>query len=121
MVKDTTRREAQGTSRMIRFLVRFIGLWLLAGGFVAFVVDGTRSIASSDIVMTPLGEAWFATNEASLGHFQTLVETHLSPEIWERFMVPLLMAPLAAVLGGLGFILLLLGRTREVRESSLRA
>jgi hypothetical protein len=106
---------------MIRFLVRFIGLWLLAGGFVAFVVDGTRSIASSDIVMTPLGEAWFAANEASLGKFQTLIETHLSPEIWERFMVPLLMAPLAAVLGGLGFILLLLGRTREVREPSLRS
>lgn len=105
---------------MFRFLIRFAGLWLLAGGFVAFVVDGTRSIASSDIVMTPLGEAWFAVNQSSLGAFQGLVETHLSPEIWERFMVPLLMAPLAAVLGGSGMLLLLLGRRSARAEPALR-
>ena len=31
---------------MIRFLLRFLGLWLLAGAFVALVLDGVRSIAS---------------------------------------------------------------------------
>ncbi|MFK8253700.1 hypothetical protein [Ancylobacter terrae] len=102
---------------MIRFLLRFIGLWLLAGGFVAFVVDGTRSIAASDIVMTPLGEAWFAISEGTLAQFQALVETRFSPEMWERFGVPLLMAPLAAVLGGLGLVLMLLGRTGRRRTA----
>ncbi|MBS7541018.1 hypothetical protein [Ancylobacter lacus] len=96
---------------MIRFLLRFVGLWVLAGGFVALVVDGTRSIASSDLVMTPLGEAWFAAGPGSLARFQSLVETRLSPVVWEYAAVPLLMAPLAAVLGVAGLLLILLGRS----------
>ena len=43
---------------MIRFLFRFLGFWLMAGAFVALVVDGTRSIAASDIVYTSAYRAW---------------------------------------------------------------
>ncbi|HSI41988.1 MAG TPA: hypothetical protein VLA00_15705 [Xanthobacteraceae bacterium] len=100
---------------MIRFLLRFLGVWLLAGGFVALVVDGTRSMASSALVMTSFGEAWFAVGEASLAGFQQSVEARLSPEVWERLAVPLLMAPLSVVLGGIGLLLLLLGRRRLPR------
>ncbi len=100
---------------MIRFLLRFVGLWVLAGGFVALVVDGTRSIASSDLVMTPLGEAWFAASPTSLARFQSFIETSVSPAVWEYAAVPLLMAPLAAVLGVAGLLLILLGRPRFER------
>ncbi|WP_029350574.1 hypothetical protein [Bosea sp. 117] len=105
---------------MIRFVLRFVGLWLLAGGFVAFVVDGTRSIASSEIVMTPFGEAWFAVSSGTLARFQELVTTKLSADVWERLGVPLLAAPLFAVLGIAGVLLLLLGRARRRREPSYR-
>lgn len=97
---------------MIRFLFRFVGLWVLAGAFVALVLDGVRSIASSEIVTTPLGVTWLATAPDSLARFQSFVETNLSNAVWERLAVPVLGAPLFAVLGLLGIALLLIGRPR---------
>ncbi|MCJ8142730.1 hypothetical protein MKI84_07345 [Ancylobacter sp. A5.8] len=98
---------------MIRFVVRFLGMWLLAGGFVALVLDGVRSIASSQLVLAPFGLTWEATSPGTLASFQSLVETNLSEQAWEKVMVPALAAPLFAVLGTLGIILLLLGRRRS--------
>ncbi len=37
---------------MIRFLLRFIGLCLLATAFVFLVYDGTKSIANHDVLYT---------------------------------------------------------------------
>lgn len=95
---------------MIRFLFRFAGLWVLAGAFVALVLDGVRSIASSEIVTTPLGVTWLATSADSLARFQAFVETNLSATVWENLVVPVLGAPLFAVLGVAGIALLLIGR-----------
>ena len=38
---------------MIRFVFRFVGLWILAAGFVALVRDGTKSIAGNAVFITP--------------------------------------------------------------------
>ena len=97
---------------MIRFLLRFLGLWLLAGGFVALVLDGVRSIASSRLLVMPLGEAWAGASEASLARVQALVEANLPAGSWGSVIVPLLGAPLAAVLVVLGLLLIVLGRKR---------
>jgi len=98
---------------MIRFLLRFIGMWLLAGGFVALVLDGVRSIASSSLVMTPLGVTWLTTSEASLASTQQFIETNLPSGTWNVLMVPLLGAPLFVVLGAAGLLLIVLGRPRS--------
>lgn len=97
---------------MIRFLFRFVGLWVFAGAFVALVLDGVRSIASSEIVTTPLGVTWLATSPATLTRFQSFVESTFSPAVWERLAVPVLGAPLFVVLGVAGLLLLLIGRRR---------
>ena len=36
---------------MLRVIILFLGLMLLAAGFAAVVVDGTRSIASNALVL----------------------------------------------------------------------
>lgn len=95
---------------MIRFLFRFVGLWIFAGGFVALVLDGVRSIASSAFVTTPLGVAWLAASPDSLARFRTFVETSLSEGLWTSLGVPLLDAPLFAVLGVVGLVFMLIGR-----------
>jgi hypothetical protein len=100
---------------MIRFLLRFVGIWLLAGGFVALVLDGVRSIASSELVMTPLGVAWLGISEDSLLHVQELVNAKLPAGSWDVVMAPLLQAPLFAVLAALGLLLMLVGRRKEKR------
>ena len=49
-----------GRGDMFRFLARVIGLILVAAGFVGLVIDGTKSIANSRVMFTPLGELAFA-------------------------------------------------------------
>ena len=97
---------------MFRFLFRFIGLWLLAGAFVALVIDGTRSITAGRVVIMPVVEAWLALNPASLEWIKTVVERDVSPRLWDPVLLYLLYAPLWALLGVLGGVLVVLGRRR---------
>jgi hypothetical protein len=97
---------------MFRFLFRFIGLWLLAGAFVALVIDGTRSITAGRIVIMPVVEAWLAIHPTSLEWIKLAVERDLSPRLWDPVLINVLYAPLWAVLGILGAILVFLGRRR---------
>ncbi len=107
---DAPQRMRTGTPRMIRFLFRFVGLWVLAGAFVALVLDGVRSIASAEIVTTPLGVTWLAVGPDSLTRFQAFVTRTLSATVWDYLVVPVLGAPLFLVLGVIGALLLLIGR-----------
>ncbi|WGD32482.1 hypothetical protein AncyloWKF20_19785 [Ancylobacter sp. WKF20] len=97
---------------MIRFLLRFLGIWLMAGGFVALVLDGVRSIASAELVATPLGVTWLATHEESLAAFQQWIGDRLPAGTWDLVVAPILQAPLFLVLAVIGLVLMLLGRPR---------
>ncbi|MDI4658734.1 hypothetical protein [Xanthobacter autotrophicus] len=97
---------------MIRFLFRFIGFWLVAGGFVALIVDGTRSIASSALVFTSTGDAWFALSPGTLEQAERSGRAGL-PLVWNTAILPLLSLPAFLLLVVVGLILLALGRVRE--------
>jgi hypothetical protein len=103
---------------MIRFLLRFIGLWLIAGGLVAIVVDGVRSIAASQLMITPLGQTWLDLDPASLAATQAFVEQNLEERfgtwIWDPAMLALLAVPTFAFLAALGGLLAWLGRKRRL-------
>jgi hypothetical protein len=97
---------------MFRFLFRFIGLWLLAGAFVALVIDGTRSITAGRLVIMPIAEAWLAIHPASIDWIKLTAERDMPHWVWDPMLVYFLYAPLWAGLGVLGFLLALLGRRR---------
>lgn len=97
------------------FIGRFAGLWLLAGALVTLVLDGTRSIAASSIVLTPLGETWFKLHTASLHISQAFVQRYLLPEIWDPGIQTLLLLPSWVVLGVLGLVFLIVCRKRPHR------
>ena len=63
---------------MIGFFVRFIGLWIWAGAVVAAIYDGTKSLAASEFVMTPLGQTWYALHPNSLNGLQVFIERHMA-------------------------------------------
>ena len=98
---------------MIRFLARFVGLWLLAGAFVSLVIDGNRSIASGRLMLTAFGEAWYAMHPASLDLTRSWVEGHLPGWLWNPVILGVLLMPLWIVLAAFGAILVFLGRKRE--------
>lgn len=97
---------------MFRFLFRFIGFWLLAGGFVALIVDGTRSIAASALAFTSVGEAWYMAAPASLERAELSARASW-PVLWDHAAAPFLTLPAFFVLVLFGVILMALGRVRE--------
>jgi hypothetical protein len=98
---------------MIRFLFRFVGLWILAAGFVFFVYDGTRSIAGNALYTTKLGEIWNAVHSTSLQLLQPAIERHVAVWLWDPVLLSVLTAPVWLVFGVLGAILILFGRKKK--------
>jgi len=98
---------------MVRFLFRFIGLWLLAGAFFALVMDGTRSISAGRLAITQFGAAWDALHPASFDAVRNWIEMHMPMWVWNPVLLSVMLAPLSVVLGVIGLLFVLIGRKRE--------
>ena len=59
---------------MIRFVFRFIGLVVLALGFIFLVYDGTKSIADQTLVISSVSSTWANMHQSSLAALQPAVE-----------------------------------------------
>src|SRR5262249_57284658 len=88
-------RPSAGASRshMIRFLFRFLGFLFLAGGFIALVYDGTKSIAGSAFVYTPLGQIWTNIHSKSLQLLQRAIVRHVAQWLGDPGVLNILTAP----------------------------
>src|SRR6185436_2253304 len=98
---------------MIRFLLRFVGLLLLALGFIFLVYDGIRSISDGSILLTRTNEVWIVVHDRSLASFQALIERKLGVDIWQTVLAPLLQQPASALCCILGLIVIVLGRKKK--------
>jgi hypothetical protein len=97
---------------MIRFLLRFLGLWILAAGFIFLVYDGTKSIASSAVFMTRVKDVWGSIHQTSMLALQPALEG-IARILWDPAMTTFLDAPIALVLVIVGIVFLLLGRKKR--------
>ena len=98
---------------MIRFVLRYLGLWILAAAFVWIVIDGTKSIAGNGISFTQLGQTWYDLNPNSLQLLQPAIERHVAVWLWNPVIQTVLEQPTWLVLGVLGAVLILLGRKKR--------
>ena len=94
---------------MLRFLARILGFLLMAGGFVALVYDGARSIANNGPRVTTLSELLFTLFKDRAGALQASVEG-VAPWLWNLLVLPLTLAPAAVIGLALGAALLWLGQ-----------
>jgi len=67
---------------MIRFLFRLMALAALAVAVILGVLDATRSVAASDVVITPLRQNWASASPDSLAAAQARVEANLHAWAW---------------------------------------
>jgi hypothetical protein len=105
---------AEAAVAMIRFLLRFIGLWILAAAFVLLVYDGTKSIAGNAVVITKVGDLWFNIHQNSLQLLQPAVERYVGEWPWQAVIQPFILEqPAWLVLGIVAAILILLGRKKK--------
>jgi hypothetical protein len=97
---------------MIRFLLRFIGLCLLATAFVLLVYDGTKSIANHDIIYTKVVDVWAIIDQNSLN----LVQAWLKQKVawaWDPYLQHVFDLPAWVVVGIVATLLILLGRKKR--------
>lgn len=94
---------------MFRFLSRFLGLVILAAGFVCLVYDGARSIANNGLRITTVSELPVTLLKDRAGTVQTAIEG-VAPWLWQILVLPLTLAPAALVGLVLGAMLLWLGQ-----------
>ena len=97
---------------MIRFLLRFLGLMLLALAFIFVIYDGMKSIADRTFYATALSQFWIEVHGSSLQAAQAAVE-RLSGTLWSLAIGPLLEQPAAAIFAVLGALLIVLGRKKK--------
>ena len=98
---------------MIRFLFRFIGLWILAAGFVALVRDGTKSIAANALFVTSFTDDWNNLHPASQDALKALTERHAVAWLWEFASTYAMARPTWLVLGIIGSLFILIGRKKK--------
>ena len=93
---------------MLRFLSRLIGLLILAAGFAALVIDGTRSIAGSRIYVTPVSLLF----GAKLPVMQQAIVRNAHPLLWDPVMTSLLRLPIWLALAVVGLLFLRMAQRR---------
>jgi hypothetical protein len=98
---------------MIRSLLRFIGLLVLAVAFVALIRDGTRTIAGNTVAVTKLGKDWYDIHPNSLLLLQPAIERHVAEWLWNPVTQTILEQPTWLVFGVIGALLVLLGRKKK--------
>ncbi|HVW57127.1 MAG TPA: hypothetical protein VHC00_15725 [Rhizobiaceae bacterium] len=93
---------------LIRFALRTLSVIALAVATILAVLDATRSIAASKLVLTPLGQSWSDIAPSSLAAAKQAAMTH-APWLWDPVVIGILALPgflvflvLALVLQALG-------------------
>jgi hypothetical protein len=106
-------------SPMVRFLFRFLATVLLAVAVILAVLDATRSVAMSRLVLTPLGESWKALSPATLESVRTALEARWPP-LWDIVGVWLLSMPGSILFAVLALLLYAVGH-RPTRHGDFAA
>ncbi|MGD9543758.1 MAG: hypothetical protein AB7F41_13110 [Methylocystis sp.] len=106
------RFDPSDEETMLRLLTRLIGLLLLAGGFIALIVDGTRSIAAGRVMVTSVNAGM---SELFPGLYQSLQSSveNLSAFLWDPVLTTLMLAPVSVAFGGVGALLILVSHRRQ--------
>jgi hypothetical protein len=97
---------------MIRFLLRFLGVFVLAAAFILLVYDGAKSIADSRVYIYRLGQLWTDVSAGSLQSLQATIEAKIA-WLWNPVMLTLLEQPAWLVLAVIGIFAILLGRRKK--------
>lgn len=100
---------------MFRFLFRLLATVALAVAVIMAVLDVTRTIAASRLVLTPLADSWMAVSPSSLQQAQSFIVENAHPLVWNPVVISILAQPGFAVFGVLAFLLYAVGHRPERR------
>lgn len=100
---------------MLRFLFRLAAMVALSVAVIMAVLDATRSVAASALVMTPLNSSWLAVSPDTRAAFETFVRAKANPIVWDGGIAWVLAQPGFAVFAVLALLLYAIGYRRRRR------
>jgi hypothetical protein len=101
---------------MLRFLFRLAAMVALSVCVIMAVLDTTRTVAASALVMTPLKTSWLAVSPDTLAAFEMFVRDKASPILWDAVITRVLDLPGFAVFAALAVILYAIGYRQQRRN-----
>ena len=107
--------QPAGTRGNMRLLLRIIGTTLLAAALILVILDGTRSLGTNALVLTPLGDTWQSIHADSLAGLRSFIGTRFFGPLLDGVINAILGFPGWAVLGVPGALLAWLGRSKRTR------
>jgi hypothetical protein len=97
---------------MIRFLFRFLGMFLLAIAFVLFIYDGEKTIANQHLDILRVDQAWAIIDQHSLNAVQDWFKQRML-WAWDPYVRGFFDLPTWLVLAVVSTILVMLGRKKK--------
>jgi hypothetical protein len=106
---------------MFRFLFRLMAMFALAIAVIMAVLDATRTLASSELVLTPLNTSWMNVSPDTFAAVQSFFTEKAHPLVWDLGAMLILNQPGFAVFAGLAFLLYAIGRKPRRRPGRFAA
>jgi hypothetical protein len=106
---------------MFRFIFRLAAMVALSVSVIMAVIDTTRTVAASALVLTPLNASWLAVSPETRAAFETFVRAKTSPLLWDGLIAWVLDQPGFAVFAVLAFLLYAIGYRRQRRTGQFAA
>ncbi|MGF7008345.1 hypothetical protein [Aminobacter sp. BE322] len=98
---------------MIRFVFRLAAAIALSVAVIMAVLDATRTVAVSRLVMTPLDTSWSTASPSTFAATEGFVRDKAGPAAWDAVVVPLLDLPGFAIFAAIAFLLYAVGHRRR--------
>ena len=94
-------------------VLRAVSYLLVSVAFIFLVLDGIRSMAAGNIVLTPLGQLWFNLHSSSIALIQSTLEARGLDFLWDPVLVFILQSPAFFTPAVLALLLAWAGRKRS--------
>jgi hypothetical protein len=96
----------------MRFFARVLSLIFLVFAVLAGLVDAIQSVAASELVLTPLIEAWSAGSPDTLSFVEGLLAEYLPGPAWDTGLAWVLAQPASAIFLAVSLLFYLAGYRR---------
>ena len=106
---------------MIRFLFRLAAMVALAVAVIMAVLDTTRTVAASKLVLTPLKTSWNAVSPDTMAAAETFVRGKIEPLVWDTAIDWIVNQPGFAVFAALSLLLYIIGYKSHRKSVRLAA
>ncbi|MEO9339516.1 hypothetical protein ABFT80_19030 [Mesorhizobium sp. SB112] len=106
---------------MFRFLFRLAASIALAVAVIMAVLDATRTVAASQLVLTPLATSWVTVSPETLETARAFVSEKVHPLLWDPAIVTVLKLPGFVFFAILAFLLYAVGHRPERRSGRFAA